>query len=75
LRHAPDRDRPGELDAGAQPGLRRRRAGHLGLGIVWPAIEAARHRRWLWVVAIVVLSPFAGILWFILRRTQRLDAA
>jgi Na+/melibiose symporter-like transporter len=48
---------------------------YLGLGIVWPAIDAARHRRWLWVAAIVVLSPFAGILWFILRRTQRLDAA
>ena len=48
---------------------------YLGLGIVWPAIDAARHRKWLWVLAIVVLSPFAGILWFILRRTQRLDAA
>jgi Na+/melibiose symporter-like transporter len=46
---------------------------YVGLTIAWPAVDAARRRRWLWVVVIVVLSPFAGILWGILRVTRRLD--
>jgi Na+/melibiose symporter-like transporter len=47
---------------------------YLVLGVIWPAIDAARQRRWLWVAAIVVFSPFAGIVWWIIRFTGRTDA-
>jgi hypothetical protein len=41
------------------------------LAIVWPAVDAARQRRWLWVFVIVLLSPLAGLLWLALRVTRR----
>lgn len=44
---------------------------YVALAIVWPAVDAARQGRWLWVVAIVVLSPLAGLLWLALRVTRR----
>ncbi|WP_028642211.1 hypothetical protein [Nocardioides sp. URHA0020] len=37
------------------------------LAVVWPAVDAARQGRWLWVVAIILLSPFAGALWCAIR--------
>ncbi len=47
---------------------------YFALAIVWPAVDAARQGRWLWVVAIVLLSPFAGLLWLALRVTRRRNA-
>jgi Na+/melibiose symporter-like transporter len=43
----------------------------LGVFVIWPLVEAVARRRWIWAVAIVLLSPFAGILWFAIgRRTH-----
>ena len=44
---------------------------YIALSIVWPAVDATRQGRWLWVIAIVLLSPFAGLLWLALRVTRR----
>ena len=35
--------------------------------VIGPAIDAARQGRWLWVVAIVILQPVAGLLWYAFR--------
>jgi hypothetical protein len=48
---------------------------YVALAIVWPAVDAARQGRWLWVVAIVLLSPFGGLLWLALRVTRRRHVA
>src|SRR3954453_16180789 len=43
----------------------------LALGIVttlWPAAEAISRRRWAWLLAILVLSPVAGIAWLAVGR-------
>ena len=46
---------------------------YVAVAIAWPAVDAARQRRWLWVVAIALLSPFAGLLWLALRMTRLRD--
>ena len=35
--------------------------------VIVPAIDAARQRRWFWFVAIVILQPVAGLLWYVFR--------
>jgi hypothetical protein len=35
--------------------------------VIGPAIDAGVQRRWGWVVAIVLLSPWFGILWYMYR--------
>jgi hypothetical protein len=35
--------------------------------VIGPAIDAGVQRRWGWVVAIVLLSPLFGILWYMYR--------
>jgi hypothetical protein len=47
---------------------------YLILAIVWPAVDAARQGRWLWVLCIVLFSPLAGGLWFALRLAGRRQA-
>jgi hypothetical protein len=42
--------------------------GYLAVFVIWPLLEAARQGRWVWAVAIVLFSPVAGILWFIIDR-------
>ena len=37
------------------------------LFVIVPAIDAALQRRWVWFVAILVLQPVAGVLWFVFR--------
>ena len=44
---------------------------YAALAVVLPAVDAARQGRWLWVVAIILFSPFAGLLWFALRVVRR----
>jgi hypothetical protein len=44
---------------------------YFAVAIAWPAVDAARQGRWLWVLAIVLLSPFAGLLWLALRVNRR----
>jgi hypothetical protein len=44
---------------------------YISLAVVWPAVDAGRQGSWLWLVAIVLLSPFAGLLWLVLRVTRR----
>ena len=43
---------------------------YFALAIAWPAVDAARQGRWLWVVAVVLFSPIAGVLWLALRATR-----
>ena len=38
--------------------------------IIGPAVDAFRQRRWGWVVAIVLLSPIAGLIWHAVRWTD-----
>ena len=40
----------------------------VGVLVVWPLVDALRQRRFGWAVAIVLLSPLAGILWFAVGR-------
>jgi hypothetical protein len=42
--------------------------GYLAIFVIWPFVEAAARSRWVWAVAIVLLSPLAGILWFAIGR-------
>jgi hypothetical protein len=35
--------------------------------VIGPAIDAARQRRWVWLVAILIIQPFAGLLWYAFR--------
>jgi hypothetical protein len=44
---------------------------YLAVTIIWPAIDAARHARYFWMVAIIVISPVAGPVWLTLRVTRR----
>ncbi len=37
--------------------------------VIIPAIDAARQRRWVWFVAILILQPVAGLLWYAFRWT------
>lgn len=46
----------------------------LGVLVVWPLVDALRHGRYGWAVAIVLLSPLAGILWFAVGRRLRTAA-
>ena len=39
------------------------------LFVIVPAIDAARQRRWIWFVAILILQPVAGLLWYAFRWT------
>lgn len=39
--------------------------------VIGPAIDAGRQGRWGWVVAIVLLSPIAGLLWYAFRWSGR----
>ena len=32
--------------------------------VIGPAIDAGIQRRWGWVIAILLLSPIAGLLWY-----------
>lgn len=48
---------------------------YLAVAILWPAIDAARHRRYVWMIAIIVLSPVAGLLWLAPRVTRSLTPA
>jgi hypothetical protein len=34
-----------------------------GLCLAWPAVGAARRGQWAWLVAIILLAPFAGFVW------------
>jgi len=43
----------------------------VGVLVVWPLVDALRQGRYGWAVAIVLLSPFAGILWFAVGRRVR----
>ena len=43
----------------------------LGVLVVWPLVEALRGRRYGWAVAIVLLSPLAGVLWLAVGRWMR----
>jgi hypothetical protein len=43
--------------------------------VVWPFFGAALRRQWGWVLAVVVLGPVAGILWFAIGRRQMLSTA
>jgi hypothetical protein len=38
-------------------------------------IDAASHRRYVWMIAIIVLSPVAGLWWLVLRATRTLSLA
>lgn len=40
----------------------------VGVLVVWPLVDALRQGRHGWAVAIVLLSPVAGILWFAVGR-------
>ena len=35
--------------------------------VIGPAIDAGRRGRWGWVVAIVLLSPLFGLIWYMRR--------
>ena len=37
--------------------------------VIGPAIDAGIQRRWGWVIAILLLSPIAGLLWYGFRWT------
>ena len=39
--------------------------------VIGPAIDAGRRGRWGWVVAIVLLSPLFGLLWYMFRWFSR----
>jgi len=46
----------------------------VGVLVVWPLVDALRQGRYGWAVAIVLLSPLAGILWFAVGRRVRTAA-
>jgi hypothetical protein len=37
--------------------------------VILPAIDAGRQHRWGWFVAILILQPVAGVLWYVFRWT------
>lgn len=39
--------------------------------VIGPAIDAARKGRWGWFVAILLLSPLFGLLWYMFRWLTR----
>lgn len=48
---------------------------YVSVAILWPAIDAAKHHRFLWMMGINVFSPVAGLLWLALRATRSLTLA
>lgn len=40
----------------------------VSLLVLWPLIGAVLRREWGWVLLIVIFGPFAGVLWFFMRR-------
>lgn len=36
--------------------------------VVWPFYSALRHQQWGWVLAVVLLAPLGGFLWFAVGR-------
>ena len=48
---------------------------YLAVLVVWPFIEAAVRGRWIWAIAIALLSPLGGIAWFAKQRREAIFAA
>lgn len=48
---------------------------YIALVIAVPSVDSARRGRWGWVALIVLLSPVGGVLWYMLRLSQRRGAA